>query len=107
MKWVVTEETIREVSQKQEHILESCSSLVKPGGIVAYATCTLFREENEVIVENFLTAHPEFALESPPLVASKFDLSAFIAGTYVKFYPHRDGTDGFFIAVARKRGTQD
>jgi len=105
MKWVVTEETVSEVSQKQAHILESSSSLVKPGGIVAYATCTLFREENEAVVENFLTTHPEFTLERPPLDASKFDLNAFNAGPYVKFYPHRDGTDGFFIAVARKRGT--
>jgi 16S rRNA (cytosine967-C5)-methyltransferase len=107
MKWVVTEETVGEVSQKQAHILDSSSSLVKPGGIVAYATCTLFREENEAIVENFLTTHPEFTLERPPLDASKFDLNAFNAGPYVKFYPHRDGTDGFFIAVARKRGTLD
>jgi 16S rRNA (cytosine967-C5)-methyltransferase len=107
MKWVVTEETVGEVSQKQAHILDSSSSLVKPGGIVAYATCTLFREENEAVVENFLTTHLEFTLERPPLDASKFDLNAFNAGPYVKFYPHRDGTDGFFIAVARKRGTLD
>jgi 16S rRNA (cytosine967-C5)-methyltransferase len=105
MKWVVTEETVHEVAEKQLHILEASAHLVKPGGIVAYATCTLFREENEDIVEKFLSSHPEFALDRPPLDASEFDLTPFAAGKYTKLYPHRDGTDGFFIAVMRRGGT--
>jgi 16S rRNA (cytosine967-C5)-methyltransferase len=105
MKWVVTEETVREVAEKQLHILEASAHLVKPGGIVAYATCTLFREENEDIVEKVLSTHPEFSLERPPLDESRFDLTPFAAGKYTKLYPHRDGTDGFFIAVLRRRGT--
>jgi 16S rRNA (cytosine967-C5)-methyltransferase len=102
MKWVVSEETVSEVAEKQLHILESGAQLVKPGGLIAYATCTLFREENEGIVEKFLSVHPEFALERPPLDESKFDLNPFSEGNYTKLFPHRDGTDGFFIAVIRR-----
>ncbi|MCX6134155.1 MAG: 16S rRNA (cytosine(967)-C(5))-methyltransferase RsmB [Ignavibacteriales bacterium] len=104
MKWVVTEETVHEVAEKQMHILESSVQLVKPKGMIAYATCTLFREENEDIVERFLSAHPDFALERPPLSESRFDLTPFASGKYTKLYPHRDGTDGFFIAVMRRNG---
>ena len=105
MKWVVTEETVSEIAQKQLHILEASSDLVKPGGIIAYATCTLFREENEDIVEKFLGTHPDFSLERPPLAESKFDLAPFASGKYTKLYPHRNGTDGFFIAVIRRKGS--
>ena len=104
MKWVVSEETVHEVAQKQLHILEVTADLVKPGGIVAYATCTLFREENEDIVERFLSTHPEFAPERPPLDESKPDFTPFAAEKHTKLFPHRDGTDGFFIAVIRRRG---
>ena len=105
MKWMVTEETVQEVSQKQQHILQASAELVKPGGIIGYATCTLFREENEGLVETFLSTHPGFIADRPPLNASRFDLTPFFSGSYIKFYPHRDGTDGFFIAVLRKRGS--
>jgi 16S rRNA (cytosine967-C5)-methyltransferase len=104
MKWMVTEETVREVSEKQLHILEACAPFVKSGGRVAYATCTLFREENETVVENFLGAHEEFALDDPPLDRAKFDFSPYSVGKYIKFSPYRDGTDGFFIAVMKKHG---
>lgn len=107
MKWMVTEETLREVSQKQLRILEASVNLVKPGGMVAYATCTLFREENEEVIESFLRAHPQFALELPPLDSSRFDVTPFAVGKYVKLFPHRDGTDGFFIAVMMKRGAEN
>ena len=106
MKWTVTEETIREVSEKQLHILEACVPLVKTGGRVAYATCTLFREENESVVEKFLKAHPDFVLDDPPLDRARFDFSPYSVGKYIKFSPSRDGTDGFFIAVMKKHGHQ-
>jgi len=104
MKWMVTEETVREVSEKQLHILEACVPFVKAGGRIAYATCTLFREENETVVEAFLRAHAEFALDDPPLDRAKFDFSPYTVGKYIKFSPYRDGTDGFFIAVMKKQG---
>jgi 16S rRNA (cytosine967-C5)-methyltransferase len=102
MKWMVSEETVREVSEKQLHILESCGAFVKTGGILAYATCTLFREENEKVVESFLQKHPQYSLESPPLDHAKFNHAAYATGKFIKFSPSRDGTDGFFIAVMKR-----
>jgi 16S rRNA (cytosine967-C5)-methyltransferase len=106
MKWMVTEETVREVSEKQLHILEECVPFVKAGGRIAYATCTLFREENETVVEKFLSAHADFAIDDPPLDRAKFDFAPYNVGKYIKFSPVRDGTDGFFIAVMKKHGHQ-
>ena len=102
MKWMVTEETVKEVSQKQRHILEASSGLIKVGGLLGYATCTLLREENEDVVDAFLRAHPEFKPERPPIDPSRLDASPFFADGYVKFYPHRDGTDGFFISILKR-----
>ncbi len=106
MKWMVTEETVREVSEKQLHILEECVPFVKAGGRIAYATCTLFCEENETVVEKFLSAHADFAIDDPPLDRAKFDFAPYNVGKYIKFSPVRDGTDGFFIAVMKKHGHQ-
>jgi 16S rRNA (cytosine967-C5)-methyltransferase len=103
MKWVVTEETVREVSEKQLHILKTSASFLKPGGILVYATCTLFREENEDIVEKFMADRADFVHGNPPLNPSIFDVKPFVEGNYIKFYPHRDGTDGFFVAVMKKQ----
>ena len=64
MKWMVTEQTVIEVSEKQRSILHSSALLVKPGGRLVYATCTLLRQENENVVENLLVQHPEFTFES-------------------------------------------
>ena len=104
MKWMVTEETVKEVSEKQFHILDASACLVKDGGILTYATCTLFREENEGVVEPFLQQHPEFSISSVPPSSSRFDSTRFFDGKYVRFLPHREGTDGFFVAVLRKQG---
>ena len=104
MKWMVTEETVKEVSEKQFHILEASASLVTDGGMLAYATCTLFREENEGVVERFLQLHPEFSLPAVPPRNSRFDSTKYFDGKYIRFFPHREGTDGFFVAVLRKQG---
>lgn len=104
MKWTVTEEAVKELSEKQSKILNASASLVAAGGRLAYATCTLFREENEEVVEQFLRGHPEFALSAVPPKSTKFDASKYFHGGYVRFLPHREGTDGFFIAVLQKRG---
>jgi 16S rRNA (cytosine967-C5)-methyltransferase len=106
MKWMVTEETVKEVSEKQFHILDASASLVRDGGMLAYATCTLFREENEGVVERFLQAHPDFSLPASPPRSSRFDSTKYFDGKYVRFFPHREGTDGFFVAVLKKQGVR-
>jgi 16S rRNA (cytosine967-C5)-methyltransferase len=102
MKWKVTEETVRELSQKQSHILESCANLVKPGGKLVYATCTLLREENEDVIERFLSSHVDFTPLDPAQRASTLNLTDAISGNFIKLLPHRQGTDGFFFATMQK-----
>jgi 16S rRNA (cytosine967-C5)-methyltransferase len=102
MKWTVTEETVRELSQRQGQIVESSSTLVKPGGRLFYSTCTLLREENEDVVQQFVSRHAEFTLMDLSLEASKFHLSSAVTNGYLKLLPHRHGTDGFFFALMQK-----
>lgn len=101
LKWRQTEMDIAELTLKQGNILESASRLVKPGGRLVYATCSLLREENEGVVEAFLASHPDFK----SLPASDILAQARIAlnsGQYLQLLPHRDNTDGFFGAVLER-----
>jgi 16S rRNA (cytosine967-C5)-methyltransferase len=107
MKWMVIEQTVNEISKKQKAILHSSAPLVKLGGKLVYATCTLLRQENEDVMEEFLSQHPEFTIvklnvdistvKSPKLI--KDDL-------FFSLFPHIHGTDGFFFAVMEKQMTR-
>ena len=72
---------------------------VKPGGTLLYATCTLLRRENEDVVEWFLRQRPDFSPEP-------FTLPGPIGETdgILTLWPHRHGTDGFFIARLHRQG---
>jgi 16S rRNA (cytosine967-C5)-methyltransferase len=104
MKWMVTEQTVKEVSEKQKAILHASMPLVKPEGLLVYATCTLLRQENEEVVEAFLAQNPEFTIapldSKMPLMqkAGRTD-----ADSFFKLFPHIHGTDGFFCAVLRRQ----
>jgi len=104
MKWMVTEQTVKEMSEKQKAILHSSIPLVKSEGRLVYATCTLLRQENEDVIEEFLTLHPEFTVVQLngdlPLVQSVGGTST---DSFLKLFPHINGTDGFFCAVLKKR----
>jgi 16S rRNA (cytosine967-C5)-methyltransferase len=101
-KWKITPQTIVETTQKQRTILQHYASLVKPGGRLVYATCTTLRAENENIVEEFLQTHSEFSLVKPQNILDRWGLSALASDNYLKLYPHRHGTDGFFAAVTKR-----
>ncbi|MBC3884412.1 RsmB/NOP family class I SAM-dependent RNA methyltransferase [Undibacterium griseum] len=102
VKWRQTPEGVAELNQKQSSILDSASRMVKPGGRLVYATCSILDEENEGIVEAFLNAHPEFSLVpvSRVLEEQKIQLEM---GDYLKLYPHIHQTDGFFAAVLERQ----
>jgi len=82
----------------QYDILCGAAQYVRPGGVLVYSTCTLNPDENEGVVDRFLAAHPDFAPEDFSLGA----LGASADGRRT-LTPHRDGTDGFFIARMRRR----
>ncbi|PLZ01209.1 SAM-dependent methyltransferase [Burkholderia sp. WAC0059] len=104
LKWRQTPESVAELAPKQASILASAARLVKPGGRLVYATCSILAAENEAVVEQFLAAHPDFATVSARevLAAQRIDLDT---GDYLSLWPHRHATDGFFAAVLERRGT--
>lgn len=106
LKWRQTEMDIVELSIKQARILEAAAKLVKSGGRLVYATCSLLREENEAIVEAFLAQHPEFKpLNAAEILAQqKVELDT---GTTLKMLPHVHGTDGFFAAAFERLAAGD
>lgn len=82
----------------QREILDNCARYVRPGGVLLYSTCTLRPKENGDVVEGFLSAHPQFALE--PFVLPHWGEQP----GQVTFWPHIHGTDGFFVAKLRRKG---
>jgi len=102
-KWRLREEDISELGAKQHDLLHRYSRLVKPGGRLVYATCTISRDENENTVERFLAEKPEFSL----IPAIEINASLFRDFTdsrgYFRSFPHIHGTDGFFGAVMKRQ----
>lgn len=86
-RWRVLGPPIDELLPLQRNILDSACRMVKPGGRLVYATCSLLAEENEDQVAAFVAAHPEFEIK----------------GAFLKMTPARHDTDGFFAAVLVKK----
>ena len=106
MKWMVTEQTVHEVSDKQKSILHSSAPLVKSGGRIVYATCTLLRQENENVVEEFMVRHPEFKMVEANGLLDKWHNGLVTTGPFFKLLPQMHGTDGFFCAVLEKHAVR-
>ena len=87
-----TREEIAALPAIQREILNNLSRYVRPGGILLYSTCTILREENEAVIEDFLDRHINY---SPAVFA--VDGRNASNGCYT-FYPNIDGTDGFFVS---------
>ncbi|OWW22052.1 RsmB/NOP family class I SAM-dependent RNA methyltransferase [Noviherbaspirillum denitrificans] len=102
MKWRQTPESIVELNAKQTSILASAARLVKPGGRLVYATCSLLDEENEAIASGFLASHADFTLVPMKDVLAEQKV-ALEMGDYLKLYPHIHQTDGFFAAVFERK----
>jgi 16S rRNA (cytosine967-C5)-methyltransferase len=98
LKWRHSAAAILELAAKQLAILAAASRLVKAGGRLVYATCSILREENEDIAERFQAEQPHFR----PLACGELLAAQRItldAGPYLRLWPHRHGTDGFFAAA--------
>jgi len=101
LKWRQSEQSVAELTVKQAAILESAARLVKPGGRLVYATCSLLAEENGDIVAAFLEKHPEFQrLNAGELLRAQG--IALDCGEDLALQPHIHGTDGFYAAVLEK-----
>ncbi|MDP3503054.1 MAG: methyltransferase domain-containing protein [Myxococcales bacterium] len=81
-KWKLTKEKVLEFQKKQLEILDAVVAGLKPGGVIVYGTCSLLRDENDAVVEQFLAKHPECRLDGEPL----------------RVWPNRIDGGGFFGA---------
>jgi len=102
VKWRQQPEGIVEMTEKQASILDGAARLVKFGGRLVYATCSLLNEENDAIVEGFLGAHPDFELIPMHKVLAEQRIELEMGDT-LKMLPHKHGTDGFFAAVFERK----
>ena len=102
VKWRQKPDAIAEMQEKQASILDGAARLLKAGGRLVYATCSLLNEENDMIVEQFLATHPDFELVpmNQVLAEQKIPLEM---DNYLKLLPHKHHTDGFFAAVLERK----
>ncbi len=103
LKWRQAESAIGELAAKQTAILAAAAALVKPGGRLVYATCSILPEENEAVVEAFLAAHPQFSAGDAATALAHAGI-ALDTGPTLKLLPHRHGCDGFFAALLERQG---
>ena len=101
-KWRLTPGDIKELAIKQKEIMREYSRLVKPGGRLVYATCTISREENEDVVRGFVEENKDFNIV--PVSCANPDLFCKFENEdgFFKSMPHIHNTDGFFGAVIKR-----
>lgn len=102
IKWKKSKENIKEIVKTQEKILETCSKYLKKGGKLVYSTCSILREENEEIIENFLDNHSNFEYENIDVKEEKYFEKYLDANFNIKVYQN-EKTDGFFICKILKK----
>jgi 16S rRNA (cytosine967-C5)-methyltransferase len=120
LRWRARPEKVRELAALQSRILAAGADALADGGALVYSVCTISRAEGEGVVDDFLGGHPGFEAEeftSEEFAHEEFVPEEFVLadpandperriaanGPYLQLLPHRDGTDGFFVARLRRR----
>jgi len=107
LKWRQSPKAVVELQAKQQAILASAARLLKPGGRLVYATCSLLAEENEQVADTFTAEHAADFSPFPvsdALKAARVDAAdPLVEGPYLRLWPQRHQTDGFFAAIWQKR----
>ncbi len=109
LKWRQTPQGVTELCVKQNAILSSAARLLKPGGLLVYATCSPLEVENEEVAEAFTSTQKD-TFEPVPVIellqeAHVENAPALVRGPYLRLWPHQQHTDGFFAAAWRKLST--
>ncbi len=104
LRWRTTPEKLEELTSLQAELLDQAAELLKPGGILVYATCSVEPEENTLQINRFLERHPEFTREpSPVALPQKFSPIDSSPGAYLTLPGELEGFDGGFAQRLRKR----
>lgn len=101
LKWRQSAQSIIELKQKQALIIKHAASLLKSGGRLVYATCSILPDENEEIVDGFLKEHPQFKQIHCGGILAQQSI-ALDTGAFLRILPHIHHTDGFFAAILEK-----
>jgi len=108
IKWRLSAGDIAELAEKQLELLQSAATVLAAGGRIVYSTCSVESEENQEVIERFLRSHSEFRLAPLRAEAGRLGKWFHPAATdlwqqdYLRTWPPRDETDGFFAAVLEK-----
>ena len=108
LKWRFDEAELARVNAVQHSVLRAAARLVRPGGRLVYATCSLLTVENQQVIERFLQEHPEFVALPAAEVLAQQGIAIDHADRFAPYFvmlPHLHGTDGFFGAVLERRRT--
>jgi 16S rRNA (cytosine967-C5)-methyltransferase len=106
LKWRQSPKALEELGVKQAAILASAARLLKPGGRLVYATCSLLTRENEAIAEAFQAANPDFVPQNAAELLTQAHVERsdeLVRGLYLRLWPQRHATDGFFAAVWQRK----
>ena len=107
IKWQKSKEDVEEITKTQKQILENCSQYLKKGGELVYSTCSILKEENENVVNDFLKAHENFYtkkinIEENKKIKNKEFFKKYITNdNCLQVYQNKE-TDGFFICKLKK-----
>jgi 16S rRNA (cytosine967-C5)-methyltransferase len=110
LKWRQSPQSVAELTQKQLSILNSAARLLKPGGRLVYATCSLIYQENQGVVEAFLANNPQFELKDPKeVLRDSFPMMGDLPigtsknSSWWQLFPHIHSTDAFFGAILERK----
>ena len=107
LKWRLSPSELDRINDIQKSVIEHAGRLVKKGGRMVYATCSVLKRENQDVVEGFLAAHPDWHLVPAAEVLAQQGITFPEAqwerfGSYFQMLPHVNNTDGFFAAVLQR-----
>lgn len=102
IKWKRNKEQIGDIKKVQKEILQNCSKYLKSGGELVYSTCSILKEENEDIINNFLEENTDFELENLDLSKYKYFEKFLKNEKFLQVYQN-EFTDGFFICKIKKK----
>jgi 16S rRNA (cytosine967-C5)-methyltransferase len=100
IRWHLDAQALDGFPSLQGRILANAAACVEKGGRLLYATCSVMPDENDGVIERFLKGHPDFSVAEAP---AGFPAGVLDSKRYLRTFPHRHGTDGFFGALLARR----